>query len=34
MGVKSEFQNAMHFADFTPRAMLAAEGFLKAVAFS
>ncbi|OUY09171.1 hypothetical protein [Acinetobacter populi] len=27
MGVKSGFQNATHFADFTPKAVPAAEGF-------
>jgi len=30
MGVKSGFQNATHFADFTPRAVLAAAGFQEA----
>jgi len=32
MGVKSGFQNATHFADFTPRAVLAAAE--EAIAFS
>jgi hypothetical protein len=31
MGVKSGFQNATHFADFTPKAVPAAEGFLEAL---
>ena len=32
MGVKSGFQNATHFADFTPKAMPAAGGISKSEA--